>query len=248
MSANLNNVAVAMEQSSTNASMVATAAEEMTATIGEISHNTAKARSISDQAMHKARTTSDQMDGLGQAAQSIGKVVETITDISEQVNLLALNATIEAARAGEAGKGFAVVANEIKELAKQTSEATLEIKERIANIQDNTEGTVKSINEITDVITTVNTIVGTIATAVEEQSAATQEIANNIAQATQGIQEVNENVNQSSTVAAEISSDIAAVNQSSSEIANSSDQVKASSDGLKQMAAKLNAIVGSFKI
>jgi methyl-accepting chemotaxis protein len=248
MSANLNNVAAAMEQSSTSASMVATAAEEMTATIGEIAQNAEKARAVSDQAMSKAKDTSGQMDGLGQAAQGIGKVLETITEISEQVNLLALNATIEAARAGEAGKGFAVVANEIKELAKQTSQATMEIKEKIANIQGSTDCTIKGINEITEVITNVNDIVGTIATAIEEQSAATQEIANNIAQASQGIQEVNENVNQSSTVAAEITSDIAVVNQSSSEIASSSDQLKISADNLKAMATDLSAIVGSFRV
>ncbi|WP_319407872.1 methyl-accepting chemotaxis protein [uncultured Desulfosarcina sp.] len=248
MSANLNNVAAAMEQSSTNTSMVATAAEEMTATINEIAQNAEKARAISDQAVHKAGETSGQMEGLGQAAQGIGKVVETITEISEQVNLLALNATIEAARAGEAGKGFAVVANEIKELAKQTSAATLEIKEKIANIQGSTDGTVKGINEISEVINNINEIVGTIATAVEEQSVATKEIASNIAQASQGIQEVNENVNQSSTVAAEITRDIAVVNQSSSEIANSSDQVKVSGDDLKRMAAELHTIVGSFKV
>ncbi|MCB2145601.1 MAG: methyl-accepting chemotaxis protein [Deltaproteobacteria bacterium] len=248
MSANLNNVAAAMEQSSTNTSMVATAAEEMTATINEIAQNAEKARAISDQAVHKAVETSGQMEGLGLAAQGIGKVVETITEISEQVNLLALNATIEAARAGEAGKGFAVVANEIKELAKQTSAATLEIKEKIANIQGSTDGTVKGINEISEVINNINEIVGTIATAVEEQSAATKEIASNIAQASQGIQEVNENVNQSSTVAAEITRDIAVVNQSSSEIANSSDQVKVSGDDLKRMAAELHTIVGSFKV
>jgi len=248
MSANLNNVAAAMEESSTNTSMVATAAEEMTATINEIAQNAEKARSISDQAVYKAGEASEQMDELGQAADGIGKVVETITEISEQVNLLALNATIEAARAGEAGKGFAVVANESKELAKQTSQATLEIKEKIDNIQTSTDGTVKGIDEISKVIANVNEIVSTIATAVEEQSTATQEIANNIAQATQGIQEVNENVNQSSTVAAEITSDIAVVNQSSSEIANSSDQVKVSADDLKRMAAELNTIVGSFKI
>jgi methyl-accepting chemotaxis protein len=147
MSASLNNVAAAMEQSSTNTSMVATAAEEMSATINEIARNAEKARAISDQAVIKAGETSSQMDGLGQAAEGIGKVVETITEISEQVNLLALNATIEAARAGEAGKGFAVVANEIKELAKQTSAATLEIKEKIQNIQGSTDGTVKGIND-----------------------------------------------------------------------------------------------------
>ncbi len=248
MSSNLTSVAAAMEQSSTNAAMVATAAEQMSATITEIAQNAEKARAISDQAVNKASETSGQMDGLGQAALGIGKVVETITEISEQVNLLALNATIEAARAGEAGKGFAVVANEIKELAKQTSEATLEIKEKIANIQGSTDGTVKGINAISEVINNVNEIVGTIATAVEEQSAATQEIANNIAQASTGIQEVNENVNQSSQVAGDITQDIAVVNQSSAEIASSSDQVKGSADGLKEMAAEMNTIVGSFKI
>jgi methyl-accepting chemotaxis protein len=248
MSANLNNVAAAMEESSTNTTMVATAAEEMTATINEIAQNAEKARAISDQAVIKAGETSTQMDGLGQAAQGIGKVVETITEISEQVNLLALNATIEAARAGEAGKGFAVVANEIKELAKQTSDATLEIKAKIDNIQGSTEGTVKGINTISEVINNVNDIVGTIATAVEEQSAATQEIATNIAQASQGIQEVNENVNQSSTVSAEITQDVAVVNQSSSEMANSSDQVKVSAEDLKRMSEELNTIVGSFKV
>ena len=248
MTANLNSVAASMEESSTNASMVATAAEEMSATINEIAQSAEKARTIAHQAVEKAGDATNQMDGLGKAAVDIGKVVETITDISEQVNLLALNATIEAARAGEAGKGFAVVANEIKELAKQTSSATLEIKERIQNIQGSTEGTVESINEISQVIGNVSDIVSNIATAVEEQSSATQEIANNISQASVGIQEVNTNVTQSSTVAGEISSDIAAVNQNSGEIASSSDQVKISADDLKGRAADLNSIVSNFKV
>lgn len=248
MSANLHNVAAAMEQSSTNASMVATAAEEMTATINEIAQNAEKARAISDQAVLKASEASTQMDGLGQAALGISKVVETITEISEQVNLLALNATIEAARAGEAGKGFAVVANEIKELAKQTSAATLEIKDKIENIQGSTNGTVKGISEISEVINSINEIVGAIATAVEEQTAATQEIANNIAQTSQGIQEVNENVNQSSMVASEITKDITVVNQSAGEISSSSDQVMLSAEELKRMASELNTIVAGFKV
>jgi archaellum component FlaC len=214
---------------------------------GDKKHHQAAGQGYIRPGRHKAGETSGQMDGLGQAAEGIGKVVETITEISEQVNLLALNATIEAARAGEAGKGFAVVANEIKELAKQTSAATLEIKEKIQNIQGSTDGTVKGINEISEVIRSVNEIVGTIATAVEEQSAATKEIASNIAQASQGIQEVNENVNQSSTVAADITGDIAMVNQGASEIASGSDQVMASAENLKRMATELNSIVGSFK-
>ncbi|GAB6909416.1 hypothetical protein JCM12296A_52600 [Desulfosarcina cetonica] len=248
MSTNLNTVAAAMEESSTNISMVSTAAEEMTATINEIAQNAEKARTIVDAAVHKAGDASGQMNQLGDAATGIGKVVETITEISAQVNLLALNATIEAARAGEAGKGFAVVANEIKELAKQTSTASLEIRQKIEHIQGSTQGTVEGINEISAVINDVYEIVGTIATAVEEQSAVTVEIANNIAQASQGIHEVNENVNHTSSVAAEISRDITAVNQNAGEIAGTSEHVKTSAGDLKRMSAELSAIVSSFKI
>jgi methyl-accepting chemotaxis protein len=248
MSANLTTVAAAMEESSTNTTMVATAAEEMTATINEITQNAEKARGISDQAVQQSKAASGQMALLGQAAQAIGKVTETITEISEQTNLLALNATIEAARAGEAGKGFAVVANEIKELAKQTAGATLDIKKQIEGIQGTTDGTVKSINEITAVITNVNEIVATIATAVEEQSAATSEIASNINQASQGIQEVNENVSQSSSVAGEITEDVTTVDRSAGEIAKSSSQVEASATEMREMAAELKTIVGAFKI
>jgi len=248
MSANMNNVAAAMEQSATNTNMVATASEEMSSTIGEIAQNAEKARGISDEAAHKTSTASTNMDQLGTAANSIGKVIETITDISEQVNLLALNATIEAARAGEAGKGFAVVANEIKELAKQTAEATQDIKEKIEGIQGTTTTTVGQIAEITQVITDVNDVVATIATAVEQQSAATKEIATNVAQASQGIQEVNENVNQSSTVSGEISSDIAGVSVSMNEMSTSSGQVNLSAQELSNLSESLKQMVDQFKV
>ena len=124
MTANLSTIAAAMEQSATNTNMVAAASEEMTATITEIAENAERARNISSEAVGQAQNASGKMTELQAAADKIGKVTETITEISEQTNLLALNATIEAARAGEAGKGFAVVANEIKELAKQTAGAT----------------------------------------------------------------------------------------------------------------------------
>ena len=248
MSANLNNVAAAMEQSSTNVNMVAAAAEEMTSTITEIAENAERARNVSSKAVDQAKRASNKMEELGEAAKKIGKVTETITEISEQTNLLALNATIEAARAGEAGRGFAVVANEIKDLAKQTAQATLDIKNQIHDVQRTTEASVAEINQISEVISGVNDIVATIAAAVEEQTAATREIANNIAQASQGIQEVNENVSQSSTVAGDITQDISQVNLAATGISESSRQVQGSSEGLQRMATELNAIVGSFKV
>jgi methyl-accepting chemotaxis protein len=248
MSANLNNVAAAMEESSTNANMVATAAEEMSSTINEIAENAEKARGVSSDAVAQANKASDSMQQLSDAANKIGKVTETITEISEQTNLLALNATIEAARAGEAGKGFAVVANEIKELAKQTAEATLDIKNLIDDVQNSSNSTSEGIIQISDVITGVNDIVSTIASAVEEQTAATQEIANNIAQASQGIQEVNENVNQSSDVSTGISKDIAEVSLAAQSISSSSNDVKQSAQDLLARSQELNAIVGSFKV
>ncbi len=248
MSANLNNVAAAMEQSSTNTNMVASAAEEMTSTINEIAENAERARNVSSKAVAQAKNASEKMQELGEAALKIGMVTETITEISEQTNLLALNATIEAARAGEAGKGFAVVANEIKDLARQTAQATLNIKSQIDDVQRTTKSTITEIDQISNVISGVNDIVATIATAVEEQTAATKEIANNIAQASQGIQEVNENVSQSSVVAGGITQDISKVNLAATAITESSRQVQASSEDLQRMATELNTIVGNFKI
>ena len=248
MNSNMNSVAAAMEQSSVNVNTVASAAEEMNSTINEIAQNAEKARSITLDAVSKADESTTIMNGLSGSANAIGKVVETITDISEQVNLLSLNATIEAARAGEAGKGFAVVANEIKDLANQTSEASLDIKKRIEDIQKNSTSSLSSIEEISKVIADVNDIVSTIATAVEEQSSATGEIAQNINQASSGIEEVNSNVNQSSAVSAEIAQEITGVNDSSGEIAERSSQVKLSAEDLSKLAARLDEMVGRFKI
>ncbi|MEE4241026.1 MAG: methyl-accepting chemotaxis protein [Desulfopila sp.] len=248
MSANLNSVASAMEQSTTNTAMVASAAEEMTATINEIAKNAEEAHQITENAVTQANTTSERMVELGNAAEAISRVTETITEISEQTNLLALNATIEAARAGEAGKGFAVVANEIKELAKQTAEATLDIKNQIDGVQGTTNVTVKDIKEITGIINSVNELVATISAAVGEQSAATEEIATNINQAAQGLGEVNENVSQISVVASGITQDISLVNTASTEISVGSKSVDSSSADLKKMAAELQQVLAKFKV
>lgn len=247
MTTNLQAVAAAMEQSTTNTAMVASAAEEMTATINEISTNAERASAITGEAVQQAHKATQRMAELGVAAAAIGKVTETINDISDQTNLLALNATIEAARAGESGKGFAVVANEIKDLAKQTAESTRHIKAQIESMQSTTAVTVEEIERIATIINQVNELVAIIATAVDEQSKATGEIATNIAQASQGLQEVNENVGQSSVVAGEIASDITKVSVTAVEITQSSDQVRERAQQLQEMAIELKDIVSRFR-
>lgn len=248
MSANQNTVAAAMEQAATNVNMVAAATEEMSATISEIAQNSSKAKDITFKAVSQSAEASNRVDELGKAAHEINKVTETITEISEQTNLLALNATIEAARAGEAGKGFAVVANEIKDLAKQTSEATQDIQTKIESIQNATGITVKEINDIKGIINEVDTIVATIAAAVEEQSATTNEIAENVNQASEGINEVNENVAQSSTVSADIAGDIAEVNESANAMTTSSSQVKENALELSAISARLKEMMARFEV
>ncbi len=248
MSANMDSVAAATEQATTNINLVASAAEEMSVTITQVAANTEHARTVTSEAVGEAASASEKVQELGMAAQEIGKVTETINDISDQTNLLALNATIEAARAGEAGKGFAVVANEIKELAKQTAEATGEIRTRIEGIQNSTTGTVHQIERISTVINTINQTVTEITGAVDEQSKATDEIADNVSQAAQGLGEVNENVAQSATVTSEIARDITGISQSAGEMTTSSGEVQASAAELSELAEKLKNMVGGFKL
>jgi methyl-accepting chemotaxis protein len=246
-SANTTSVAASMEQSSTNLASVASATEEMSATIGEIAANTEKARVISTEAGNQAAAVSALMQQLGQAAHEIGKVTETITNISAQTNLLALNATIEAARAGAAGKGFAVVANEIKELAKQTAAATEDIKAKISGVQLSTGSAISDIAKITTVIAEVGQIVSGIATAIEEQATVTKDVAGNIAQASSGVHEANERVAQTASVAKSMAQDLAGVNAAAGEIRAGGEQVQASAAQLSMLAEQLKGLVGQFK-
>ncbi len=248
MSTNSVSVAAGMEQANASLHAIATAVEEMTATIGEIARNSEKAHATTEQAAHKVDQFSLIMKGLGQSAQEIGKVTETITSISSQTNLLALNATIEAARAGSAGKGFAVVASEIKELAQQTAAATSEIKEKITTIQGSTAGAVADIDKIVQVIRDVNEIVMSIAAAIQEQSTVTKNIADNIAQASSGVRDANSRVAQTASVSGSIAKEISEVSTSVGQISSSSKQVQNSAQELSQLAEQLNQMVSKFKV
>jgi len=183
-------VSSASQLASCNVETVAAAAEELTASIGEISRHVGEASTVADRAVGEARTTNETVQGLAEAANRIGEVVELINSIASQTNLLALNATIEAARAGEAGKGFAVVASEVKNLANQTAKATEDIQAQVGAIQGETQRAVGAISGIVETIRRISEITTTVAAAVEQQGAATSEIARNVQQATSGTRAV----------------------------------------------------------
>ncbi len=225
-------VAAASEQASTNVQTVASSAEELSASIQEISRRVAESATISKSAVDQADRTTETVQGLVSVATKIGDVTKLINDIASQTNLLALNATIEAARAGEAGKGFAVVAAEVKGLATQTSRATDEISEQISAIQKASADTVKAIGDISGTIKTINEIAAAIAAAVEEQGAATQEIARNVQQASAGTSEV--------------SSNIAGVTQAAADTGTAAGQVRDGSAAISGEAATLKREVDGF--
>src|SRR3954464_9222126 len=187
-------VAAASEEASTNVQAVASATEELSSSITEISRQVQESARVASEAVTQARTTTDRVGELSKAAARIGDVVELINTIAGQTNLLALNATIEAARAGEAGRGFAVVASEVKALAEQTAKATGEIGQQIADIQSATLDSVNSIRGISGTIARLSEISSTIAAAVEEQGAATQEISRNVQQAAMGTTQVSSHI------------------------------------------------------
>jgi methyl-accepting chemotaxis protein len=225
-------VAAASEEASTNVRSVASASEEMTSSVNEISRQVQESARIANEAVDQARLTNDLVGELSQAAGRIGAVVELINNIAGQTNLLALNATIEAARAGEAGRGFAVVASEVKALAEQTAKATGEIGQQITSIQAATQGSVAAIKEIGLTIGRISEISSTIAAAVEEQGAATQEISRNVQQAAQGTQQV--------------SSNITDVQRGASETGSASSQVLSAAQSLSGDSNRLKREVGKF--
>ncbi|MBC7580322.1 MAG: methyl-accepting chemotaxis protein, partial [Tardiphaga sp.] len=225
-------VAAASEEASTNVQSVASATEEMASSVNEISRQVQDSARIASEAVVQAQTTNDRVAELAKAAARIGDVVELINTIAGQTNLLALNATIEAARAGEAGRGFAVVASEVKALAEQTARATGEISQQINGIQAATRESVNAIREIGDTIGRMSEIASTIASAVEEQGAATQEISRNVQQAAQGTQQVSANITD--------------VQRGASETGSASSKVLTAAKSLSGESARLKLEVSKF--
>ena len=225
-------VAAASEEASTNVQSVASATEELSSSVTEISRQVQESARMAGDAVGQARTTNDRVSELSKAAARIGDVVELINTIAGQTNLLALNATIEAARAGEAGRGFAVVASEVKALAEQTAKATGEIGQQIAGIQTATQESVGAIKEISSTIERLSEISSTIAAAVEEQGAATQEISRNVQQAAQGTQQVSANITD--------------VQHGANETGSASSQVLSAAQSLSGDSNRLKLEVGKF--
>jgi methyl-accepting chemotaxis protein len=194
-SSNIGSVAAAAEEMSFSVNTVATAMEQMYASQSEITKSSSRCAAITSGASKKASRTFDVVNNLGQAAAQIGDIIDLINGIAGKTNLLALNAAIEAAGAGEAGRGFAVVANEVKELAKQTSGATQDIRNKIEGMQENTQEAIEAIEAITKVITEVDTIMGAIASSVEEQAATTNEVTRNVSESADTADAVAKNIN-----------------------------------------------------
>jgi methyl-accepting chemotaxis protein len=221
------------EEVNKNLQTLATGTEEMGATIKEIAKNATEAARVAGEAVKTAETTNATVQKLGESSAEIGQVIKVITSIAQQTNLLALNATIEAARAGEMGKGFAVVANEVKELAKQTAKATEDISQKIAAIQADTKGAVDAIGTIGGIINQISDISHTIATAVEEQSATTDEMARNVGSAAQG--------------SGEIARNIGGVAEAAASTARGATDSQTASESLAKMSTELRDLVGKFK-
>jgi len=225
-------VAASAEETAANVQAVATATEELAASAGEIGAQVTQTTTAAARAVEDARRTNQLVQTLAHNAQKIGDVVKLISDIAGQTNLLALNATIEAARAGEAGRGFAVVAAEVKELASQTGRATDEISGQIGQIQTATNDAVEAIRGIGSTIEAMHGIAVSVAAAVEEQQAATQEIARNVSQAAQGTEHVTQNIGQ--------------VQQAATHAGSAAAQVLAAAGELSRNTAQLNREVQDF--
>ncbi|MBF0103573.1 MAG: methyl-accepting chemotaxis protein [Desulfobacterales bacterium] len=243
VSNNLQNIDSAASNVSNSVHAVATAIEEMYATLNEVAKNSTRGASVTNEASTKADNTSDIVNRLSEAAKEIGAIVDLIKGIASQTNLLALNATIEAAGAGDAGKGFAVVANEVKELARQTASATEDIRSKIEGMQSNTASAVHAISEIVRIITEINSIMSTIASAVEEQTVTTNEISKNISSTASAADLSSKSVQEVVTVEREVTRNIQEVSQAALSIAHDASVASNKTDKATQSVLGLNTSI-----
>ncbi len=233
-SAQANAVSSGARQVSQNLQVVSSATQGMSSSIKEIAQNSSQAAQVAVTAVKIAKEANVHVTQLGQASAEIGQVLKVITSINEQTNLLALNATIEAARAGDAGRGFAVVANEIKELAKETARSTEDIERRIESIRKSTQVSVEAIGQISGIISRINDISTTIASAVEEQAATTTEMSRNLGEAARG--------------STEIAGNISGVAQATKSTSKGATDIQSAAKDLYRTASDLQALVGQFKV
>jgi len=248
MSQNMNSIAAAMEETSVNITTIASSTKQLNDSIAEIVGQMEQTRERTLKAVNLTSKTFDNVHKLGEAAENIGTVIETINNISQKTNLLALNATIEAARAGEAGKGFAVVANEIKDLANQTADATVDISCKLEEIQLSTSTTTTDIDELSKVINDVSDIVVSINETLGRQNSTTLEINENINQSSLTVQEINENVSQATQVVAQVTDEIVEVKTSAQEMGNACEVLEISADELNNMAIQLKEKMTQFEV
>ncbi len=247
MSANMKNITTASSQTTESIGQMVLSTQGMSENIRSIFQSAEKAQAVSGQAVAKICLVSSQITELGNFAQNIGAVTEAIADISDQTNLLALNATIEAARAGSAGRGFAVVANEIKVLAQQTADATLDIKKGISGVQQTTLATSEEIQKVSEIINEIDRIIASIALSVEEQNQTTQEFAKNLDTASARILGMDEDLNQSADATRQMSLDIDEVDGSAKEINVTASQVSSYSEKLAGLSMELKDIIGRLR-
>jgi methyl-accepting chemotaxis protein len=254
ISSTMQNVASAVEEMSSSVNTVAAAIAEMSASLNEVSQSATQGANVASKAEGAAEKTKDTVDLLGRSAKEIDNVVEMIKNIAAQTNLLALNATIEAASAGEAGKGFAVVANEVKALAKQSAEATINIKNQIEEMQTSTDAAITAIKEIIGTIAEMNRINNTIASAVEEQTAtaneisrsvsgaatAANEISRNIQSTAEGVEQVAQQVDQAGKGVLEITKNLEELSKGSNEIAKSAQEAATGATSMSNSVALVN--------
>lgn len=223
-------------------------ATETTTKITELSQKSQQASSLAIQASEKTRCASTIVEELDQATQEIGVMAETITEISEKTNLLALNATIEAARAGEAGKGFSVVANEVKELARQTAQATIEIQNRISSVKESTERTLFEIHDVNRVIHDANTISQEVMIAIQEQSQVTDEIVQNITHTSLEIDEVSKRTSEITDTTTQVTTDLKEVSLVLTGIIETNDRVTNKSNEIRKVLRDSKGFLAKFKI